>query len=58
MTSIAISPVRSPCSRKSRAVQWDVLQVEPLLHRECAAISMRHCPSLRRDFSNGTLEIR
>lgn len=35
-----------------------VLQVEPLLHRECAAISMRHCPSLRRDIAAGTLMIR
>lgn len=35
-----------------------VLQVEPLLHRECAAVSMRHCPSLRRDVRQGTLMIR
>ena len=25
-----------------------IMQVEPLLHQECAATSMRHCPSLRR----------
>lgn len=35
-----------------------VLQVEPLLHRECAAISMRYCPSLRRDIAAGTLMVR
>lgn len=35
-----------------------VLQVEPLLHRECALISMRHCPSLRRDTKGGSLKIR
>jgi hypothetical protein len=35
-----------------------VLQVEPLLHRECAAVSMRHCPSLKRDISTGDLKIR
>lgn len=35
-----------------------VLQVEPLLHRECAMISMRHCPSLRRDVGDGSLRIR
>lgn len=35
-----------------------VLQVEPLLHRACAAISMRHCPSLRRDIADGTLMVR
>ena len=35
-----------------------ILQVEPLLHRECAEISMRHCPSLKRDIRNGTLAVR
>ncbi|MDD2704130.1 MAG: hypothetical protein PHU07_02160 [Acidocella sp.] len=35
-----------------------VLQVEPMLHRQCAAISMQHCPSLRRDIAAGTLHIR
>lgn len=37
---------------------WAVLQVEPLLHRECAAASVRYCPSLRRDIRNGTLMVR
>lgn len=35
-----------------------ILQVEPLLHRECAAISMRFCPSLKRDIEAGTLMVR
>lgn len=35
-----------------------VLQVEPLLHRECAATSLRHCPSLKRDVAAGTAAIR
>ncbi len=35
-----------------------VSQVEPLLHRRCAALSLRHCPSLRRDVRNGTLFVR
>jgi hypothetical protein len=35
-----------------------VMQVEPMLHRECAVESIRHCPSLKRDVSNGTLFIR
>lgn len=35
-----------------------IMQVEPMLHRECAAISMKHCPSLRRDIRQGTLFIR
>jgi len=34
------------------------LQVEPLLHKECAAISMEHCPSLKRDIKAGTLKVR
>jgi hypothetical protein len=35
-----------------------ILQVEPLLHRECAALSMNYCPSLRRDIRAGTLMVR
>lgn len=35
-----------------------VMQVEPMLHRQCAALSMRFCPSLRRDIANGTLFVR
>jgi hypothetical protein len=35
----------------------DILQVEPLLHRECAATSMRFCPALQRDVRNGTAMI-
>ncbi|WP_276200647.1 hypothetical protein [Chelatococcus sp. XZ-Ab1] len=34
------------------------LQVEPLLHRECAATSARLCPSLRRDLRDGAIEVR
>jgi len=36
----------------------DILQVEPLLHKECAAVSLRHCPSLKRDIAAGTLMVR
>jgi hypothetical protein len=35
-----------------------ILQVEPLLHRGCAQISVRFCPSLRRDMAAGMLMIR
>ncbi|MBB3937693.1 hypothetical protein [Aureimonas phyllosphaerae] len=35
-----------------------ILQVEPLMHRECAALSVRHCPSLKRDIADGKIEIR
>ena len=40
------------------AAAMDILQVEPLLHKACAALSMRHCPSLKRDVAAGTLCIR
>lgn len=35
-----------------------ILQVEPLLHRACAAVSARYCPSLKRDIASGTLMVR
>jgi hypothetical protein len=35
-----------------------VMQVEPLVHKECAILSLRHCPSLRRDIKAGTLRVR
>lgn len=35
-----------------------ILQVEPLLHRLCAAESMRWCPSLKRDLADGSLMVR
>ena len=40
------------------ATGLNILQVEPLLHRACAATSMQHCPSLRRDIAAGTLMVR
>jgi hypothetical protein len=36
----------------------DILQVEPMLHRDCAATCVEHCPSLKRDIDQGTLIIR
>ncbi|MET4720701.1 hypothetical protein ABIF63_004807 [Bradyrhizobium japonicum] len=35
-----------------------ILQVEPLLHRECALESIKFCPSLKRDIAAGSLMIR
>lgn len=35
-----------------------VMQVEPLLCRPCAIISMAHCPSLKRDIREGVLLVR
>lgn len=37
---------------------WEILQVEPLLHRSCAALSAQHCPSLKRDIQDGSVCIR
>lgn len=42
----------------ARVGEPTVMAVEPLLHRECAIISMRHCPSLRRDVREGALMVR
>lgn len=36
----------------------DILQVEPLLHRECAAISVQHCPSLKGQIREGIYHVR
>lgn len=46
--SVRLDGARGPC----------VMQVEPLLHRECAAISARTCPALRRDLRDGSLRVR
>jgi len=54
-TKVSLSHARS---RTHAAEPLDVLQVEPLLHRECALISASYCPSLKRDIRNGTVEIR
>lgn len=35
-----------------------VMQVEPMLHKECAKISVLHCPSLKRDQRGGTINVR
>ena len=35
-----------------------VMQVEPLLHKACAAKSMAFCPSLKKDIRDGSLRIR
>lgn len=40
------------------ATYGDILQVEPLLHRHCAAISAQHCPSLKRQIREGIYNVR
>ena len=37
---------------------WAILQVEPMMHRECARIAVDLCPSLRRDAESDSLRIR
>lgn len=37
---------------------WAVLQVEPMLHRKCAAICADLCPALKRDVEQGSLNVR
>ena len=54
-TKVSLSHAR-PIAHSARGNE--ILQVEPLLHKECAAISMRFCPSLRRDIANGLLCVR
>lgn len=54
-TKVSLSHARV---RNNGAEGPAVLQVEPLLHRECAATSMRFCPSLRRDIATGDLMVR
>ena len=54
-TKVSLSHAR-PQVHAARA--GDILQVEPLLHKACAAISMQHCPALRRDVRDGSLMVR
>ena len=35
-----------------------ILQVEPMVHKDCALICLNHCPSLKRDIDRGTLFVR
>lgn len=54
-TKVSLSHARP---RANGAAALDILQVEPLLHKKCAAISVQHCPSLKRDIKNRRIEIR
>ena len=54
-TKVSLSQAR-PVVHAAKA--FDILQVEPLLHRKCAAICYGHCPSLKRQREDGTLHIR
>jgi len=54
-TKVSLSQAR-PQDHAARS--GDILQVEPLLHRECAAICMEWCPSLKDQLASGDLRIR
>ncbi len=54
-TKVSLSRARP----QAHAAQFgDILQVEPLLHRKCAAICLEHCPSLKSQLADGSLIIR
>jgi hypothetical protein len=53
-TKVSLSHARP----RYAAEGWAILQVEPLLHKECAAESIEHCPSLKRDLRDGSLMVR
>lgn len=54
-TKVSLSHARP---RANGAAALDILQVEPLLHKECALTSVNHCPSLKRDVADDGIEIR
>ena len=45
-------------SHSIAAADRSPVQVEPLVHRECGAISLSACPHLRRSVADGSLAIR
>lgn len=55
-TKVSLSHARSRANAAGGGT--GILQVEPLLHRECAVESMKFCPSLKRDIAAGALMIR
>ena len=54
-TKVSLSRAR-PIAHAARPN--DILQVEPLRHRKCAAICMDWCPSLKKQLALGELNIR
>jgi hypothetical protein len=44
--------------RVSGALGGCIMQVEPLVHKDCALACVRYCPSLKRDIAAGTLFVR
>ncbi|MBR0947252.1 transposase-like protein [Bradyrhizobium japonicum] len=56
-TKVSLSHARVRSNAASNSTTG-ILQVEPLLHRECALESTKFCPSLKRDIAAGALMIR
>lgn len=54
-TKVSLSDAR-PVAHAHKPLQ--VLQVEPLLHKRCALVSLRHCPALRRKIEAGEQRVR
>jgi hypothetical protein len=54
-TKVSLSHARM---RSNGAEGPCIMQVEPLVHRECGTLCIRFCPSLKRDIETGTLMVR
>lgn len=54
-TKISLSDAR-PQIHANRP--FEILQVEPLLHKECAATSIKYCPHLQTQLESGEIKIR
>jgi hypothetical protein len=54
-TKVSLSHARTIVSGEDGPT---VMQVEPMVHKDCALACVRHCPSLKRDIAAGTLFVR
>ncbi|WP_127144092.1 hypothetical protein [Pelagibacterium montanilacus] len=54
-TKVSLSHARPRIAARGQLV---IMQVEALVHKDCAAICLDHCPSLRADIRRGSLVVR
>jgi hypothetical protein len=54
-TKVSLSHAREVASGGAGVA---VMQVEPMVHKDCAVVCVEHCPSLKRDIQNNTLFVR
>jgi len=54
-TKVSLSHAREVISGEEGMA---VMQVEPMVHKDCARVCVEHCPSLKRDIKGGTLFVR